>query len=520
MDVLWLEQRRAAVCQQINDRPVFDLRQESVPECSCCAIDVYGLHAQNGDGNPGMENREVTKEEGKQRFKVEKLRDFETADAMIEAINNKIVEAEGRDWKTYKEIVTSSGTDTLGSKKSYQGRKKTTPWWTEEVRSVVKEKMRLFRIWMKRRPEDRIEYELARNRAETVKKKEKNGVWEKIGEDLKADHAGTKKLLYSMAKNYRSSAKEQTHAIEDENGQLLVQPDDIAKRWKEYFDELLNVQGSEDLGVDVDLEDDLEEVIEDITGSEILGAIARMKRGKATGDDDLLVEIGKEAGEESQKLLLTIMQNAYRQETVPAEWQRGVISPIFKKGDKAFCENFRGISLLSHCGKLFSSIIERRLRVHVEHRLGEWQYGFRPGRSTLDLIFVMKMIMEKNWEWGRDKFCLFIDMEKAFDRVPRKILWKIMSEPPYSVPKKLIKVIKNIYSNSVIKVRKGDAETDWFDIKAGVRQGDGLSPLLFTIFMEKCIRETNPQPNQQVLAYADDVAVMMDSVQELQDVAS
>ena len=223
-------------------------------------------------------------------------------------------------------------------------------------------------------------------------------MWEKIGEDLKADHAGTRKLLYSMAKNYRSSAKEQTYAIKDEDGQLLVQPDGFAKRCKEYFDQLPNVQGSEDLAVDVDLEVDLEEVIENITGSEILGAISRMKRGKASGDDDLPVEIVKEAGEDAQKLLLTIMQNAYRQETVPAEWQKGIISPIFKKGDKALCENFKGISLLPHCGKLYSSIIERRLRAHIEHRLGEWQYGFRPGRSTLDVIFVMKMIMEKNWE--------------------------------------------------------------------------------------------------------------------------
>ena len=146
----------------------------------------------------------------------------------------------------------------------------------------------------RRRPEDRLEYELARSRAETVKKKENNRVWEKIG-DVNADHSETRKLLYSIAKNYRSGAKEQTHAIKDESGQLLVQPYDIAKRCKEYFDELLNVQGSEDTGVDVDLEVDLEEVIEDITGSEIFGAIARMKRGKATRDEDLPVEIVKKA---------------------------------------------------------------------------------------------------------------------------------------------------------------------------------------------------------------------------------
>ena len=144
------------------------------------------------------------------------------------------------------------------------------------------------------------------------------------------------------------------------------------------------------------MQTDPEVVIEDITGTELLEAIARKKRGKPTGDDDLLVGIVKEAGEEAQKLLLTIMQNAYRQETVPAEWQRGVINPIFKKGVKALCEKFMGISFLSHCGKLYSSIIERRLRAHVEGRLGEWQYGFRPGRSTSDLIFVMKMIMENN----------------------------------------------------------------------------------------------------------------------------
>ena len=371
-----------------------------------------------------------------------------------------------------------------------------------------------------RRPEARLEYELARNEAEKVKKEEKIRVWEKIGDDLKADHAGTKKLLYSMTKNYRSSANEQTDAIKDENGQLLVQPEHIANRWKEYYADLLNIRGGESMDEDVDLEPHVDEVIQDISITELLEAVARMKRGKATGDDHLPVEIVKEAGEEALRLLLDIMQESYRNESVPQDWQLAVINPIFKKGDKALCGNYRGISLLSHCGKLYSSIIEKRLRTLVENKLGEWQYGFRPGRSTSDLLFVMKMIMEKSWEWGRDKFALFIDMEKAFDCVPRELLWNIMSEPPYSIPKKLIRVIKSIYSKSMSKLRKGDIETDWFNIETGVRQGDGLSPLLFVIFMDKCIRDTNPRPEHEVLAYADDVAVTMDRVQELQDVAS
>ena len=81
-------------------------------------------------------------------------------------------------------------------------------------------------------------------------------------------------------------------------------------------------------------------------------------------------------------------------------------------------------------------------------------------------------------------------------------------------------MIRGSYTNSVSKVRKGNVETEWFSIDAGVRQGDGLSPLLFIIFMDKCIRETIPGQNQEVLAYADDVAVMTDSIQDLQEIAS
>ena len=94
--------------------------------------------------------------------------------------------------------------------------------------------------------------------------------------------------------------------------------------------------------------------------------------------------------------LLREIQTAYRTENVPEEWLKVVINLIYMKGEKTECGNHRGTTLLSHCGKLYSRLVERRLRRYIEPKL-----GFREGRGTLDLIFSMKMIMKKNWEWAK-----------------------------------------------------------------------------------------------------------------------
>ena len=358
-------------------------------------------------------------------------------------------------WLRFKKNVLGAAADVLGERSVYKGKKKTTLWWTEYVQAAVRDKMRAFRRWMKtRQPEDRLSYEISRKNTERVKNAAKQDMWAKIDSDLEEDLSGTKKILYSMAKSYRGKNKGTAYAIKDKSNNLLTEPDEIAKRWGEYFMELLNIRDDE--GASQELEEN-EVLAEDdgndsITVEEVRQVMKQMNNGKAPGDDGIPLELLGAGGECSVQQLLKMFNIAYRSESVPLDWQRGVICPLFKNGDKTSCDNYRGITLLFHAGKLYNRFIERRLRCHVEEVILECQHCFRPNRGTVDLVFTIKMILKKSWEWNKDKFELFIDLEKAFDRVKRSTLWKVLKEERYNIPQKLIRVIKNFYSQSWSKV--------------------------------------------------------------------
>ena len=478
-----------------------------------------------------MQRPKRQKQIGSQRFKLRKLEDQNNVTELREAISTKLREnslsAEEMDadslWNNFKDITTQAAREILGEKQPYLGKKKMTPWWNDEVREAVKKKMKSFRIWMKTRtPQSRQEYVLARSEAERVKRLSKQQCWIKIGEDLATDHQGNRKLLYSLAKSYRKKTAEGTFAIKDKNGNLLTETDEIAERWKEYFSELLNVGDENNLrenDINLDIHEGLNN--EPITIEEIKNEIGKMKRGKSPGEDCLPVEILRAGGDVVVEKLYEICHLAYQTEKIPEDWRKGVIRPIQKKGDKTVCDNHRGITLLSHAGKIFTRILETRLRAIVEETLNDCQYGFRPGRSTTDPIFIMKMLLEKSWEWGIDQYALFIDLEKAFDRIDRSKLWNILADNYYNIPHKLIRVIRSVYRDCTSVVKTQGIESATFPIETGVRQGDVLSPLLFIIFMDKCIRDVGIGIHgEETLMYADDVAVLLDSPGSLQEVAN
>ena len=106
---------------------------------------------------------------------------------------------------------------------------------------------------------------------------------------------------------------------------------------------------------------------------------------------------------------------------MPEEWRRSVLISIYKnKGDAQCCGNYRGIKLMSHTMKVWERIIEARLRDRVE--ISKQQYGFIPGKETTDAMFALRMLMEKYREGQRELHYVFVDLEKAYDRVSRQEL--------------------------------------------------------------------------------------------------
>ena len=277
------------------------------------------------------------------RIKIENLKNDEAKERLKEIIAEKRQEARHEEqiveeeWKFFKETVIKAAEEVAGVKVNYGTKKKCIPWWNPQVREAVTSKMKAFRRWMKtRQQEDRVAYEEKRKE---IKRKAKEDVWRNIGKDLLEDSKGTRKLLYSMAKNYRKGTKETSFAIKDKEGNIVTESEGIAERWSEYFEELLNVEGEEEHEEQEQEEQQQEVEMDEINIEEMKKELQFMKNGKAPGEDEIAIEIIKAGGPEIIEWLTEIFILACRNETTPEDWGLGIICPLFKKGkQRGMCQ--------------------------------------------------------------------------------------------------------------------------------------------------------------------------------------
>jgi sorting nexin-29 len=156
-----------------------------------------------------------------------------------------------------------------------------------------------------------------------------------------------------------------------------------------------------------------------------------MRNNTAPGEDTVFAELIKYGGEEVMDAVHQLIKLIWTTENMPHEWNTGIICPIHKKGDKLECNNYRSITLLNYTYKIFSSILNERLK-------REYHCGFRQNKSTFDQIFILRQMIEKHNEHGLDLHMLFIDFKQSFNSINRERLFEAMDK--MGIPQKLIRL--------------------------------------------------------------------------------
>ena len=144
---------------------------------------------------------------------------------------------------------------------------------------------------------------------------------------------------------------------------------------------------------------------------------------------------------------------------------------LHKKKDRTECSNYRGLSLVTHSGKVVLKIVVNRLGDFCEEAriLPEEQCGFRPQRSTRDMMFVVRRLQELGRTSNTSLDIYFIDLAKAYDSVDRVLLWEVLAR--LGVPPRRIKIIRMFHDGMRARVQLDDGDISaWFDVGQGLRQ--------------------------------------------------
>jgi len=161
---------------------------------------------------------------------------------------------------------------------------------------------------------------------------------------------------------------------------------------------------------------------------------------------------------------------------------------------------------------IFERIVDARMRAIIA--ITPNQCGFVMGSGTSDAILAVRILLERHREKNVPLHAAFLDLEKAFDRVPHDLIWHALRS--HGVPEVYVRRVKLLYKNVSSLVRSPARVSLPFPINVGVHQGSALSPLLFILRMDTATAHIQ-QPHPWSLLYADDVFLASTSCQQLQE---
>ena len=269
-----------------------------------------------------------------------------------------------------------------------------------------------------------------------------------------------------------------------------------------------------------------------ISESEIRSSIGRAATGKSPGKDGLPSEFYKALATVKGRTihnplivhLQAVFNNILKTGQAPSTWVEGVLSVLYKgKGEADQLKNYRPLTIMNVDYKIFTEILMRRLLKALEGTIGHHQTAYLKGRLIDDNVRTIQYTVDKYKDDENEGIhLLFLDQEKAFDRVSHRFLWAALKQ--LGIPRLFINCIKGLYRNaSVVLMLNGYAGRP-IRIRSGVRQGDPISCPLFLVAIECLaqaiiqsvdIRGIDLSTQLKCVLYADDIVVLLRNQAEL-----
>ena len=294
------------------------------------------------------------------------------------------------------------------------------------------------------------------------------------------------------------------------------------KLWKQHFEYLLaNPPNVTQKPITRIVSKQLHIKLGPLTKEELDSVLRKIKNRKAAGLDEILPEVWKTR--QFDDLLLRHCNAVYNQNPID-RWTKGCILPFRKKSDLGLAKNYRSITLTSIAAKIYNALLRNRIVPQIDKILRKNQNGFRRNRSTTSQILTIRRIREGVRAKNLQVTLLSVDFTKAFDSIHRGKMEQILLA--YGLPEETVAAITILYRNTKVKVCSPDGDTEYFDIVAGVLQGDTLAPYIFIICLDYVLRTSidNIRENGFVLTkkrsrrypaktitdanYADDIALL------------
>ena len=222
---------------------------------------------------------------------------------------------------------------------------------------------------------------------------------------------------------------------------------------------------------------------DEFTIEEIHRAVKTLGRNKSCSYDNIIYEYFKEAISLLDKPLHIFFNHILENETFPSSWSKGVVIPVYKKGEYSDTNNYRGITLTSCFSKLFTVLINERLKCWANENslLTDAQFGFKSNYSTVDAIFVLKSLIDRQLYAKKKLYCCYVDLLKCFDSIYRNGLWFKLIKSGFNG--RLFKVVKYVYDYVKVCVKHMDSMSEFYSSTIGLFQGETLSPILFSLFV-------------------------------------